>query len=187
MPKRLTILALLLLAACGSSPKTHFYTLSVAPGRTAAIGSPVQLAAVHVPPALDRRQMVRMAGANSVEISETNRWSAAFDEMVRNVLAQNLAQRLPRGKLILPNAPAPPGTATLVVTLVSFGPDADGRVKLNGSWTLLGGASADVVREHDVHFDGGPAPDADAAAAAMSRALGELASAMAAGLSRSGI
>ena len=94
-----TILIVFLLAACGSSPKTHFYTLSVAPGSTGhGIQTPVQLAAVHIPPSLDRRQMVRLTSANSVEISEVNRWSAPFDEMVRNVLAQDLAARLPTGK-----------------------------------------------------------------------------------------
>ena len=183
-----TILIVFLLAACGSSPKTHFYTLSVAPGSTGhGIQTPVQLAAVHIPPSLDRRQMVRLTSANSVEISEVNRWSAPFDEMVRNVLAQDLAARLPTGKLILPRAPAPQGTRTIVVTVVKFGPDPSGEVKLDGSWALLDAASGMSVSEHVVKLDAGPAPDADSTAAAMSHALGQLADRIAAGLTRSGI
>ncbi|HEY2802262.1 MAG TPA: PqiC family protein [Chthoniobacterales bacterium] len=182
------MLTLLLLAACGSSPKTHFYTLSVVPGSTGhGIQTPVQLAAVHIPPSLDRRQMVRLASSNGVEISETDRWSAPFDEMVRNILAQNLSARLPSGKLILPEAPAPQGTGTLVVTIVQFGPDPGGEVKLHGSWALLDTASGMPVSEHMVKLDAGPAPDADSTAAAMSRALGQLADRIAAGLTRSGI
>ena len=175
----------LLLSGCGSSPKTNFYALNIVParaGRHAGSGH-VQLAAVHVPPALDRQQMVRMSGENTVEISDTNRWSAAFDEMVRNVLAQDLMARFPAGALILPEAPAPPGTATLVVTLTRFGPDASGEVKLDGSWSLLNGASGAAVLDRDFHISSGAAPNADAMAAAMSQALGELADRMAATVS----
>ena len=54
----------ILLSSCGSSPKTNFYTLNMIPARSGRhpAGRRVQLAAVHVPPALDRRQMVRMSG-----------------------------------------------------------------------------------------------------------------------------
>jgi hypothetical protein len=74
----------------------------------------------------------------------------------------------------------------LVVTLVQFGPDESGEVKLDGSWSLLSGASGAPILRHDVHLDGGPAPTADAMAAAMSRALGDLANAMASALARNG-
>jgi uncharacterized protein len=176
-----------LLTGCGSSPKTNFYTLSVIPGKTGAesVSSPVQLAAVHIPSSLDRQQMVSMTSANRVQISETNRWLGAFDEMARNVLAQDLAARLPKGKVILPQAPAPAGTTTLVVTIAQFGPDADGRVKLNGSWALLHGSSGLPALERNFQLDAGPTADADATAAAMSRALGQLAGEIVSTLSKS--
>ena len=139
----------------------------------------MQLTAVHVPPALDRRQMVSMKGENSVNISETNRWSAPFDEMVRNVLAQDLAARLSPGRLILPRAPAPPGTAMLVVTIAKFAPDDAGNVNLEGSWTLLGAGSS---KPRGFKLTAGPTTNADSAAAAMSEALGKLADRIAAAL-----
>ena len=180
----LTLCSFLLLTGCGSSPKTNFYTLSVAStgtrGRTTS--SPVQLAAVHIPPSLDRRQMVRLTNENQVKISETDRWSGPFDEMVRNILSQDLAALLPAGRVILPQAPPPAGTATLVVTLAEFGPDANGQVRLSGSWALLGGNSGSVLKERVFHLDGGPAPTAEATAAAMSQSLGQLAGAIASNL-----
>src|SRR5262249_9522545 len=48
--------AVLVLAGCGTSPKTSFYMLTVAPGTGPAASSlprPVQVAAVHIPPSLD--------------------------------------------------------------------------------------------------------------------------------------
>ena len=155
------------------------------PGKTGyGSVSAIQLTAVHIPPSLDRRQMVRMTDANSVAVSETNRWSAAFDAMVRNVLAQDLVVRLPKGRVILPDAPSPAGTRSLVVTIAQFGPDASGEVKLDGSWALLDAVSGEPVRERNVHLNAGLAPDPDAIAAAMSRALGQLADQIASALSR---
>jgi uncharacterized lipoprotein YmbA len=182
----LAILGTLLLTACGSSPQTHFYTLSVVPGRMGhpALSTPVQLSAVHIPPSLDRREMISMIGPNSVQVSQTDRWSAAFGLMVRNVLSQDLVARLPGNKVILPDAPAPAGTGTLVVTLAQFGPDANGRIKLSGSWALLSGSSGATVLERYVQLDAGPAPDAGSRAAAMSRILGQLASQMATAVSK---
>lgn len=177
-------LFLILLTGCGSSPTTRFYTLNMIPASAGHrdISGPVQLSAVHIPPDLDRREMVRMKGENSVEISSTNRWAAELDIMIRNVLAEDLEARLPRGKLILPEAPVPDGAGTLVVTVTEFGPDATGEVKLDGSWSLLSGQTGASILRLDFHLSGGAAPDADATAAAMSRALGELASQMAATL-----
>ena len=180
----LTSITLLLLAACGSSPHTHFYTLTTVPSatgrRSASIA--IQLSAVHVPPLLDRRQMVSMSGPNSVQISETNRWSAPLDEMVRNVLAQNLAARLSPNRVILPQAPAPPGTASLVVTIAKFAPNASGTVTLQGSWTVLSGDSGASIAHRNFNLTAGPATTADSAAAAMSEVLGRLANQIASAL-----
>jgi uncharacterized lipoprotein YmbA len=131
--------------------------------------------------------MVRMTNDNRVQISEVDRWSGPLDEMVRNVLSQDLATHLPEGKVILPRAPVPSGTSLLVVTLSRFGPDASGAVELEGSWALLSGSSGSPRLERDFQINTGPAADADATAAAMSQALSQLASNIAAGLSKTGL
>ena len=128
------------------------------PRRTDARRFPyrVQLAAVQLPPSLDRRQMVRMTGENRVGISDVDRWSAPLDKMVRNVLSQDLAERLPAGTLVLPEAPAPAGTRLVVVSVAQFGPDAGLRVRLVGNWALVDAASGAPLLERDVRLDGGP-------------------------------
>src|SRR5262249_19873298 len=147
----LAVVMIALLAACASSPKTNFYTLSVMPASDQTpLAFPVQLAAVHLPPALDRREMVRLTSDNRVEISDTDRWSAALDEMVRNVLSQDLAARVPNGLVILPDAPAPHGTATLIVSVATFGRQATDDVQLNGSWTLLGNDKPMLARDFTI-------------------------------------
>jgi uncharacterized lipoprotein YmbA len=182
MRTRLTTLLLVFLAGCGSSPKTHFYTLNTAPAATGrhSLSFPVQVSAVHVPPSLDRRQMVSLTDRNEVKISETNQWSAPLDIMARNVLAQNLVTRLPPNRVILPEAPAPLGCATLVVTISKFAPEADGEVRFAGSWSLLRGG--ETIRERHFELQQPGAGDAQSTAGVMSALLGELADRIAAGL-----
>jgi uncharacterized lipoprotein YmbA len=172
------------LLGCPSSPASHFYTLSAVPATSGAhsASSPVQVAAVHIPPSLDRRQMVSLTSANTVQISETNRWSAPLDEMVRKVLAEDLVARLPAGQLILPGSPAPSGARSLVVTITELGAGPGGDVKLTGSWSLLGADSGALIRERNIAIDAGPATSAEATAAAMSRAIGQLADEIASAL-----
>ncbi|MGH6875949.1 MAG: PqiC family protein [Rhizomicrobium sp.] len=182
MRTAIIILLLVGLAGCGSSPKTSFFALSVAAGADnsrSSIAFPVQLAAVHIPPSLDRNEMVRKLKGQAVSISDTDRWSAPLGEMIRNVLTQDLKARLTEGKVILPNAPAPSGTASLVVTIADFSADADGRVTLGGSWSLLNANTntPTLHRDFDLHTDAGSG--ADAIAGGMSRLVGELANDMA--------
>ena len=169
---------LLLLSGCGSSPKVQFYTLSVSPApamRRSAISKPVQVAAVHIPDMLDRRQMVSASGANAVEISDQNRWSAPLGPMTRLVLTQDLARLLPAGKVVMPEAPVPPSTTSVVVTLAQFGRQPNGRVSLIGSWTVLKGTAGKAVLRRDADLETPAAAGAEAQAAGMSDLLGQLA------------
>lgn len=143
--------ALLSLSGCGSSPKTQFFTLGVvpAPAQKSVLPVPVQLTVVHLPPSLDRRQIVN-GTANStdaVTISATKRWTAPLGDLTRNVLARDLAARAKSGSIILPDAPAPPDTHTLVVTLTKFGSAAGNTVTMEGSWTLMTADGKTVLRK----------------------------------------
>lgn len=174
------------LADCGASPKTHYFTLAAAPAaesKQVSISRPVTVAAVHVPPSLDRRSMVRRTSETTVDVSGEDRWTAPLGDMMQRVLSQDLAARLPRDKVILPDAPAPPHTAQIVVTVVQFGPDASGRTVLEGGWSLLEGAPARPVLRRDVALrTDREARDAEDQAAAMSQLLGQLATGIAAAL-----
>ncbi|MGH7088601.1 MAG: PqiC family protein [Stellaceae bacterium] len=176
---RATVLfAALLLAACGSSPETHYFALAPVPGNTqrpAALGTPLSVAAVHIPPSLDRQEMVRRTSANAVEVSDQDRWSAPLGDMARTVLSQDLASRLPKSQIILPNAPAPPRTAEVVVSLAEFGPDGQGRTTLEGSWSLLKSGQSQPALHRDFAFATAATAPGSGEAAAMSTLLGRLA------------
>lgn len=178
--RRLLLIALaVLLASCGTSPPTRFFTLArVSPaGRSAPRPPfPIQVNAVHIPAVLDRSEIVRQTGSDTLLISGQDRWGAPIGEMARNVLAQDLAERLPQGSVILPLAPAPSSAAHLVVNIAAFGEDAGRRVRLDASWTLLRGTPLKTILHGNVNLDDTAAgDDAASQAAAMSRLLGRLA------------
>lgn len=99
-PKSALIAALLafpVLAGCGSSPKSTFYTLSsgAAPAPApATVPLSVAIAAVTVPDIVDRPQFVVRVAANQVTINEFARWAAPLKDEIPRVIADNLTQLL---------------------------------------------------------------------------------------------
>jgi len=176
----LAALATLALTACASSPPTRFFALDpvasagAAAGGSGATGAPVKVDAVHIPPTLDRESMVRGESGNQLEISSQDRWAGDLGEMIRRVLTQNLASRLPAGKVIAPESPAPASARGLVIDILTFQPQA-GEVVLDADWTLLQGTQSNVVLSRSVHLTAPADASAQGQAAAMSTLLGELA------------
>jgi hypothetical protein len=108
----------------------------------AASGTPVQIARVHLPPSLDRLQMVRETSSYSLEISDRHRWSGPLDQMIRRSVSEDLLAILPSARVVLPHEPAPPHTLELVIDVVRFMPDAAGRVTLEASWSVVSNGGA---------------------------------------------
>jgi uncharacterized lipoprotein YmbA len=89
--------ALLVLAGCGSSPATHFYTLSpAAMPATAAAGTSttVSIGAVRLPDGVDRPQIVLRGAGNQVTFSEFERWLGSLKDEIALAVAGGLKQAL---------------------------------------------------------------------------------------------
>jgi uncharacterized protein len=172
------LVALLTLVGCASSPPTRYFALDPvsagAPAAAGANGTPVKVDAVHIPPALDRDSMVRGESDNQLQISSQDRWAGDLGEMIRRVLTQDLAQRLPSGMVVAPASPAPPSARGLVIDILTFQPEG-GEVVLDADWTLLQGTQANPVLRRSVHLTQSATPSAQGEAEAMSALLGQLA------------
>jgi uncharacterized lipoprotein YmbA len=170
---------LALLLACGSSPPVEFFTLAPAEAHgTVSVTTPIQVAQVHLPPALDRQQMVRHTSAYTLDISDQHRWSAPLDQMIRQVLSQDLMKLLPPGKLILPQEPAPASTRKIVVNVVEFAPDAQGTVRFEGTISVIAPDAPPTNRAVQLSEPAGP--DTASQVRSMSRILARLAAQIAA-------
>lgn len=176
------------LTACGSSPPTHFYTLDPVPSTVAASSvavTPVQVVVVHIPPTLDREQMVRENAPNRLDVSDQDRWAAPLGEMMQRILTRDLTQRLPKGAVILPQQPAPPDVRKIVVDVLQFERQASGAVKFDGSWSLLRAGVDTPVATRFVRLSENAGAGSAAQAQAMSRILGRIADQIAAEARRS--
>jgi hypothetical protein len=79
------------LAACGSSPKENFFTLS-GPQTPLPAGSASSLSVfvgpVSVPESVDRTAMVLRTGPHQVEIDDGNRWAEPLKSAIPRVVAE---------------------------------------------------------------------------------------------------
>lgn len=125
----------LLLAACGSTPRESFYTLS-APAPVEPSGQPtisVVVGPVTVPEAVDRTPMVVRTGPNQVDIEDLHRWAEPLKAAIPRVLAAHLARDF--------------GTARVSSSRQASGGDADYRVGVDVSRfesSLTEGATLDA-------------------------------------------
>src|SRR5438876_949059 len=84
-----------LAAGCGSSPPSHFYTLSGTTTTPAASSNlSVSVGPIPIPAAVDRPQMVVSTSANQVELDEFNRWASPLGNNISRVVAMNLVSLL---------------------------------------------------------------------------------------------
>jgi uncharacterized lipoprotein YmbA len=133
------------LTACGHSDATHFFTLfPVSPTQPVAAtvsGAPIRLRRVTVPPALDRVELVREVAPGEVTVSDFEHWAAPLGQTAVQVLAQDLAARLPAGALIPPAAPLPTGGVNVDVDILAFNV-AGGQAVMQASWSEISPPSA---------------------------------------------
>ncbi len=183
----LPMLALLALDGCGSSPPQHFYLLAAVDGTVGqAVAGPLyRVDAVTIPSQLDRLQLVRRIDPNRLDITDAERWAAPLDEQIRQVMADDLAQRLP-GRFVAPASPAgDTATGLIAVDIDRFEANTGGEIVLAAEWSLRAGDHISLRRTELVRVSA-DGTDVAAAPAAMSRALGLLADRIVTTLSQNG-
>ncbi len=178
------------LAACASAP-THFFTLDpVAPAQAVAggyAGPPVKVMAVNIPPSLDRQELVSEISPGEVKVHDFEHWEAPLGQTARQTLIQDLAARLPAGRVLGPQSPGGSGVVTLSADVVSFRVAGD-TATMQVSWsaalpTSAGGLSSGVVRAPLQQLQtSGVAPGGRGTAQAFSALLGQLSDQIAADL-----
>lgn len=198
MTRALCLVALLALGACGTTAPSRFYTLSSVPPERALAGpalggaldgsdqrlSTVLVGTIDMPQTLDRPQFVRRSGANTIELAELDRWAEPLDGMIRRSLADDLAARLPKVRVLTSVLPTVPIDRTLMLEIDRFEADAAGTVKLNAQWFVFtDGVSAPRVSRRSTIEERADGNDTKAIVVAMSTALAALSDEIAGALS----
>ena len=134
-----------MLAGCGSTPPTAFYTLSplslpLPTAQTGVSRSDVTIGVgpVTLPEFLDRPQIVTRTTANRLDVDEFHRWGGSLQEDFARVLVENLSRLLATNRVsVYPNPEPLDLRYRIVIDIQQF----DGRlgegVTLNAIWTLL--------------------------------------------------
>jgi uncharacterized lipoprotein YmbA len=185
--RRLVVLAALMALAGCTSPEPHYYTLEMVPGQPVPGGpTSVELHRPGLAGYLDRSDVVHSSANYTVTIANLDRWGEPFGDMITRVLAQDLTQRLPGTAVFTPagSLSAEPGARIdLDIQRFDVVPGARyGTVVLEAQFavTLRAGRRTDMQPLRAEEPVGGPGSAQQAAA--MSRALGQLAQALAGAL-----
>lgn len=177
-PLLAALLALLLAAGCGLfGDRSRFYLLSAAGGAPAAPHAlRVGLGPVGVPAYLDRPAIATRVRSNRLDFARFDRWAAPLSQQIPGVLAEDLAAAGPLSVVLYPWYPTTPLDAAVRIDLLAFESDDRGAAHLDAAWSLVEPGTGTVRRsDRTVLAEPADGRSRDAAVAALSRALGELA------------
>lgn len=178
------------IASCSTAgPPMREYVLGAAPGSTAAsvvqTSLPVvQIERVRLPDYLDNRDILTRSDGR-VLASRTARWAERLSVGMTRALTTSLAVRLV-GVVVTSAQPIEPPSRRVFVDVIAFETTVDRRVVLVARWTITDGtarrtlAAEQVTLTEPVGAEGGD----DAIVEAMSLAVEELASRVAAGFDK---
>lgn len=131
-----------LLAGCGKSAPTHFYSLSAAAPKAAdAPAGPclsLGIGPVDFPAYLDRSQVVTRIGQNQMQLAEFEQWIEPLRENFQRALTENLATLVCAKPLI--TYPWPAGghpDRQVVIQVASFDGSLGQEAWLRASWSIL--------------------------------------------------
>ncbi len=177
------------LFGCGSPmpPRTTYVLGTPTPPveRTEPIsGRPVvEVKPVLVPDYLDGTDILVRGAGNVLQPRTTGRWGERLSLGTTRALAEDLRERLPDFVITTTSAPTVPNSCQLLIAVDSFEQYVDQPVLLIAEWRVLGAASSETLAGERTSMTEAVKGSGDSAiVAAMSRALEDLASRVAAAL-----
>jgi uncharacterized protein len=165
------------LMSCHSEPTRIFTLYAVSPAAAPGSygGPPIRVDAVHVPPALDRIEVVSNVAPGELKINDLDHWSAPLGQAARQALSADMVSRLPQGRVIFPHLAKPEEALGISVDVLDFKTDQSG-ASLEASWVITppdskgGPGRATAIVRTDIQSAGAPAT-----ARALSALLAQLA------------
>ena len=172
-------------AGClGSSPAARFYTLSTLDphegqgGGGGAAPLRIRVAPVTLPEGVDRPQIVRRTGENSVMVDEYDRWVEPLDALLRNTLVQDLGALVPEAQVLGDAVPGLSTDRTVVVAMNRL--DMSSQLVMDAVWFVLPAGADQPERTHRTRITeaagtGAPAEVAQALGRAVEKLSREIA------------
>ena len=126
------------LGGCRSA-STRIYSLGpVAPtSRIDGYRAPaLRIDTLSVPASWDRTEILALSAAGTLQIRDFDQWAAPLAQMARQILSDDLDQRLPPGSVIFPRLPKPSGALGANVDILDFSIVA-AQASIRASWIIV--------------------------------------------------
>ena len=172
MMRHVSIVSLLvLLTACGSSPKTDFYVLSADHGSmvqaaNSNTGPAVGVWSVRLPGFLERSEIVSRDGEYEIKLGDFSWWASNLDENMTQLIANELSQRLQSNRVVVSPWPSfHEIDYQTIVRVERFDGVLGGEAVLRGVWSLLDAKGQQELRRQAFEFKAMAAGSSDPVAA----------------------
>lgn len=169
-----TACGLTLVAGCGRSAPTHFFSLSPAVSEKAAPpAGPCQsigIGPVDFPAYLDRSQIVTRLGPNQLHLAEFDQWAEPLRDNFQRALAENLAGLVCAKPLV--TYPWPVGghpDKQITIQVARFDGTPGGHATLRTSWSVVDPDGNSLAWRSMEYQEAVAGPGYDALAAAQSK------------------
>jgi uncharacterized lipoprotein YmbA len=170
------------LGGCRSAP-TRIYTLGpAAPASHIDLyhAPALRVDTLNVPASWDRIEILKLSAAGTLQISDFDHWAAPLAQMARQVLSDDLDQRLPSGSVIYPRLPKPSGALGVNVDILDFHIGAS-QTSMRASWIIAPSGDAPAAKRSAAELRSSMSSEDPAAVAhAWSDLIGQLADRIAA-------
>jgi uncharacterized protein len=144
------ILTLVLLTACGSSPKTNFYMLSAERELHNLVTENISVGVwkVKLPGLIDRPEIVTHTGAYTIELADFDRWGGDLGSNMSLLIADELSYHLKTGQVdVSPWSSYRKFDYQVKVHVRNFGGELGGDSEINGAYVILNGDGSKKLTE----------------------------------------
>jgi len=149
---------LVLLAACGSSPKTEFYELnadvsSIVQAANLSEGPAVGVWQVELPDLLDRSEIVTRDNQFKITMGDFSWWASNLRQNMSLLIVTQLSQHLQSNRVVVSPWPSyRKNDYQVIVRVQRFDGALGGEVVLRGLWSLLDGEATKELNRQVFEF-----------------------------------
>lgn len=140
--------AILLVAACSSSPQSRFYLLKAMDTSPSLVNSDFEgsilIGPVELPDYIKREEIVFRNDSHRVTVADYDRWAEPLDRHITTLISANLATQFGTSKVIdyYSNFTSIPDT-TIRIRITEFNPSPNNEVELSAAWEVSRRESGD--------------------------------------------
>jgi len=141
---------LLILTACGTSPKTNFYLLSSQRDVDVNVEEDISIGVweVKLPELIDRPEIVTRKGTFSIERADFNRWAGSLGSNISSLVANELSNNLQTSHVdVSPWSSYRKFDFQVKVHIRTFLGELGGQSVLDGGYVILSGKGSEKLAE----------------------------------------